>query len=454
MYTLTDEAPALATYALLPIIRRFTDSAGIQVECPDISLAGRILAQFPERLAGDQAMDDHLSALGDLAKTPSANIIKLPNISASVPQLTAAIAELQTKGFDIPDYPADPSTPEEQDAQKRYSKVLGSAVNPVLREGNSDRRVAAPVKAYAQANPHRLGSWSSECKSHVSHMSEGDYYESEKSHIMSKAGGLRIELVPSGGSPVVLKEEVKVQEGEVIDGSFLSASKLEAFLEQELVKAKQEGIMVSLHMKATMMKVSDPIVFGHMVKVYYKAVFGKHQELFDKLGVNPNNGIGDVYDKISTLDAKTKKEVEDDIMAVYTQRPGLAMVNSSKGITNLHVPSDVIIDASMPCVVRDSGKMWNKDDALEDVKCIIPDRCYATMYQAVLEFCRKNGQFDVSTMGNVPNVGLMAQKAEEYGSHDKTFEIPEVWPNQLIRIPNLHSRHVEYTSITTLHACP
>jgi len=425
MYTLTDEAPALATYALLPIIRRFTDSAGIQVECPDISLAGRILAQFPERLAGDQAMDDHLSALGDLAKTPSANIIKLPNISASVPQLTAAIAELQTKGFDIPDYPADPSTPEEQDAQKRYSKVLGSAVNPVLREGNSDRRVAAPVKAYAQANPHRLGSWSSECKSHVSHMSEGDYYESEKSHIMSKAGGLRIELVPSGGSPVVLKEEVKVQEGEVIDGSFLSASKLEAFLEQELVKAKQEGIMVSLHMKATMMKVSDPIVFGHMVKVYYKAVFGKHQELFDKLGVNPNNGIGDVYDKISTLDAKTKKEVEDDIMAVYTQRPGLAMVNSSKGITNLHVPSDVIIDASMPCVVRDSGKMWNKDDALEDVKCIIPDRCYATMYQAVLEFCRKNGQFDVSTMGNVPNVGLMAQKAEEYGSHDKTFEIPE-----------------------------
>jgi len=423
-YTHTDEAPALATYAFLPVVRRFTDPAGIEVELTDISLAGRILCQFPERLTAEQRIADNLSALGELAKTPEANIIKLPNISASVPQLTAAIAELQGKGYDIPDYPAEPSTAEEKEIHATYAKVLGSAVNPVLREGNSDRRVAKPVKDYAKANPHRLGAWDSNCKSHVAHMSDGDYYSSEVSAVMDKATSVRIELEDSKGNVTVLKPEVKLQEGEVIDASFLSVAKLKDFLEAELQKCKEEGLMVSLHMKATMMKVSDPIVFGHAVKVYYKSVFEKYADTFAKLGVNANNGIGDVYSKIESLPESEKSAIEADLMAVYESRPGLAMVNSDKGITNLHVPSDVIIDASMPCVVRDSGKMWNKDDALEDVKCIIPDRCYATMYDAVLDYCRKNGQFDVTTMGNVPNVGLMAQKAEEYGSHDKTFEVP------------------------------
>lgn len=416
VYTDTDEAPYLATYAFLPVIKRFADPAGVSVEKADISVAARILAQF-------DLHPDKLAELGELAKTPEANIIKLPNVSASLPQLTEAIAELQSQGFDIPDYPSSADTAENRAILAKYGNVLGSAVNPVLREGNSDRRVAAPVKEYAQKNPHRMGQYEAGCRSHVSHMADKDFFSSEQSHIMSKAGSVRIEHVAADGTVTVLKETTDLQAGEVIDSSRMNCKALCEFYEEQLTEAKEQNLMVSLHLKATMMKVSDPIMFGHCVKVYYKDVFAKHGATFERLGVNANNGIGDVYDKIKSLPDSEREAIEADLEAVYDKRPGLAMVDSSRGITNLHVPSDVIIDASMPCVVRDSGKMWNKDDALEDVKCIIPDRSYARFYKSMLANAVEHGQFDVATMGNVPNVGLMAQKAEEYGSHDKTFEI-------------------------------
>ncbi|NJN74420.1 MAG: NADP-dependent isocitrate dehydrogenase [Limnothrix sp. RL_2_0] len=423
-YTFTDEAPALATYSLLPIVKAFTDAANIEVEMKDISLAGRILANFPENLTEEQRQSDSLAELGALAKTPEAYIIKLPNISASIPQLVAAIAELQSKGYNIPDYPADPKTDAEKAIKAQYSKVLGSAVNPVLREGNSDRRVADAVKADAQKNPHRVGAWSKDSKSHVAYMDADDFYGSEQSVVIEKAGAVKIEHVAADGTVTVLKEKTAVLEGEVIDASCMSAQALRAFYEKEIAAAKAEDILLSLHVKATMMKVSDPILFGHAVTVYYKDVFEKYAETFAKLGVNPKNGLGDVYAKIATLPVDEKAAIEADLLAVYETQPRLAMVNSDKGITNLHVPSDVIIDASMAAAIRTSGKMWGADGKAHDTKAMIPDRCYATMYQACIEFCQENGAFDVTTMGNVANVGLMAQKAEEYGSHDKTFEIP------------------------------
>lgn len=423
VYTITDEAPALATYSFLPIVKAFTKSAGIEIETKDISLSGRILSQFPEKLSEDQKVKDELTGLGELAKTPEANIIKLPNISASVPQLNEAIKELQDKGYNIPDFPADPKNDEEIEYKSRYSKVLGSAVNPVLREGNSDRRVADAVKAYAKAHPHSMGEWTSDSKSHVAHMTEGDFYGSEKSVVVSKAGNVKIEFTGNGGGTQVLKETQPVSAGEVIDSSVMSSKALDAFFEKEIQEAKDQGVLLSLHLKATMMKVSDPIMFGKAVKVYYKDVFAKHQTTFDELGVNTNNGLGNVYAKIAELPEDKRKEIEADIQAVYESRPELAMVNSDKGITNLHVPSDVIIDASMPAAIRTSGKMWGTDGQLHDTKAMIPDRCYAGIYQATIDFCKKNGAFDVTTMGNVSNVGLMAQKAEEYGSHDKTFQM-------------------------------
>ncbi len=424
IYTETDEAPALATYSFLPIVQAFTRQAGIAVETRDISLAGRIIANFPDHLGAGQQQGDALSELGELAKTPEANIIKLPNISASVPQLTAAIAELQALGYDIPDFPEEPSNPEEETIRSRYARVLGSAVNPVLREGNSDRRVAGPVKEYAQKHPHTMGAWSPDSKSHVASMSDGDFHSSEKSAVIASAGDLTIELTGDDGQKRVLKQKVPVLEGEVIDAAVMSCSKLRAFFEQAAQEAREEGILLSLHMKATMMKVSDPIIFGHAVSVYYKDVFDNHADTFDTLGVDTRNGLGDVYAKIAQLPPEQRQQIEDDIQAVYQTRPELAMVNSDKGITNLHVPSDVIIDASMPAALRSSGKMWGPDGKLHDTKAMIPDRNYAGIYQAVIDFCKKHGAFDVPTMGNVSNVGLMAQKAEEYGSHDKTFEIP------------------------------
>jgi isocitrate dehydrogenase len=426
IYTYTDEAPMLATYALLPIIQRFAKPMGIQVERKDISVAGRILSQFPDYLSEEQRQTDDLAWLGDLAKTPEGNIIKLPNISASVPQLVEAIAELQAKGYKVPNYTQTPATPEEAEIKKRYGVVLGSAVNPVLREGNSDRRCAPPVKAQAMKQTKRspgMKPWNKENKTCVASMTEGDFFGSEQSYIMPHAGSVQIVLKTADGASKVLKEEVKLEVGEVIDATCLSKTKLCQFFEKEIKDCKQRNLMMSLHLKATMMKVSDPILFGHCVKVYFKDVFEKHAALFQELGVNPNNGLGDVYDKLKNKTCSTKDEVLADIQAVYKTRPGLAMVDSSKGITNLHVPSDVIIDASMPCVVRDGGAMWNKDDKLEEVKCIIPDRSYASMYQAVLDDCRVNGQFDWTTMGHTSNIGLMAKKAEEYGSHDKTFEL-------------------------------
>jgi isocitrate dehydrogenase len=423
-YTFTDEAPALATYSLLPIVQAFTRAADIEVELKDISLAGRIIANFPEYLTESQRQPDALTELGDLAKTPEAYIVKLPNISASLPQLTAAIAELQAKGYNIANYPADPQTEEEKAIKAKYSKVLGSAVNPVLREGNSDRRVAAAVKEFAQKHPHSVGAWSKDSKSHVAHMTEGDFYGSEKSVIISKAGSVKIELTTADGSTQVLKEKTAVLEGEVIDASVLSVKALRAFYALEIAKAKAEDILLSLHVKATMMKISDPILFGHAVTVYYQDVFEKYADTFKQLGINPNNGLGDVYAKIESLPTEQKEAIAADLQAVYEKQPRLAMVNSDKGITNLHVPSDVIIDASMAATIRTSGKMWGADGKAYDTKAMIPDRSYATIYQACIEFCQENGAFDVTTMGNVANVGLMAQKAEEYGSHDKTFEIP------------------------------
>jgi len=423
IYTETDEAPALATYSLLPIIKAFTQAAGVVVETRDISLAGRIIASFPDRLTDDQKQSDALAELGELAQTPGANIIKLPNISASIPQLTAAISELQSQGYDLPDNPEEPKNDAEKELSARYAKVLGSAVNPVLREGNSDRRVAAPVKAYAKRNPHSMGEWSSGSKTEVTHMNDGDFYSSERSTIVETAGDVRIELVADDGRVTVLKEKTRVQADEVIDAAVMNCNALREFFEQETETARKDNVLLSLHLKATMMKVSDPIMFGHAVTVYYRDVFKKHAALFAELGVEANNGIGDVYARIAALPDAQRTEIEADIQAVYDSRPALAMVDSDKGITNLHVPSNVIVDASMPAAIRSSGQMWGPDGQLHDTRAMIPDRCYAGIYQEVIAFCKKHGAFDVQTMGNVSNVGLMAQKAEEYGSHDKTFEI-------------------------------
>ncbi len=423
IYTFTDEAPALATYSLLPIIKTFTNAANVAVELSDISLAARIIANFPENLTEAQRQSDELAELGKLAQTPEANIIKLPNVSASVPQLEAAIKELQANGYDIPDYPAEPQNEAEAAIKTRYAKVLGSAVNPVLREGNSDRRVAAAVKTFAKNNPHRVGKWVPESKTHVAHMDGGDFYGSEQSVVLETADNIQIKLVADDGSETVLKASTPLLPGEVIDGSFMSAKALRAFYQKE-INDVEDGVLLSLHLKATMMKVSDPIMFGHAVTIYYKDVFEKYADTFAKLGVNPNNGLGDVYAKIQALPAAEREAIEADIQAVYETRPDLAMVNSDKGITNLHVPSDIIIDASMAAAIRTSGKMWGPDGKAYDSKMMIPDRAYAGIYQEIISFCQENGAFDVTTMGNVSNVGLMAQKAEEYGSHDKTFEMP------------------------------
>jgi isocitrate dehydrogenase len=423
IYTETDEAPALATFSLLPIIEAFTAPAGIRVETRDISLAGRIIAQFPEYLTPAQRQADDLAELGKLASTPDANIIKLPNISASVPQLVAAIEELRQQGYPLPDYPAEPQSAEQREAHARYSKVLGSAVNPVLREGNSDRRVAKPVKDYARNNPHRMGHWSADSATHVAHMVEGDFYGSEQSAVIESDGSLVIEFESSDGATEVLKAATTVLAGEVIDVAVMSCRQLRSFFKREIDDANESGLLLSLHIKATMMKVSDPIIFGHAVSVYYRDLFEKYGELFETIGVEVNNGIGDVYARLENVDAATRKAIEADIAATYDQQPPLAMVDSDKGITNLHVPSNVIIDASMPAAIRTSGKMWGPDGELHDTKALIPDRCYAGIYQAVIEDCKQNGAFDVPTMGSVSNIGLMAQKAEEYGSHDKTFEI-------------------------------
>ncbi|WP_038248212.1 NADP-dependent isocitrate dehydrogenase [Ghiorsea bivora] len=424
IYTKTDEAPMLATYSLLPIVQAFAKAAGVDVQSKDISLAARILANFPDKLSDEQKQSDALAELGELATKPEANIIKLPNISASVPQLKAAIAELQDKGFNIPDYPAEANTDADKAIQARYAKVLGSAVNPVLREGNSDRRVAAAVKQYAKDNPHRMGEWSSDSKTHVAHMNDGDFYGSEQSVVMNKADTLSIVLTTADGKETVLKDGLSVLSGEVVDAAVMSKSALRDFYAEQLEDAKDKGVLLSLHLKATMMKVSDPIMFGHAVEVYFKDVFAKYADTFEKLGVDTKNGLGDVYAKIADLPDAERETIEADIQAVYALNPDLAMVDSDKGITNLHVPSDVIIDASMPAAIRSSGKMWGNDGKLHDMKAMIPDRCYAGIYQETISFCKEHGAFDPTTMGSVANVGLMAQKAEEYGSHDKTFEIP------------------------------
>ena len=423
IYTKTDEAPMLATYSLLPIVKTFINAAGIDVETRDISLAARIIANFPEKLSAEQKMGDALSELGGLANTPDANIIKLPNISASIPQLTAAIKELQEKGYDLPDYPEEASSDEEKDIKARYDKIKGSAVNPVLREGNSDRRAPASVKQYARKNPHSMGAWSADSKTHVASMTEGDFYGSEQSTTVAKAGNVHIEHTAEDGSSTVLKAAVPVLEGEIIDSSVMSKTALRSFLAEEIESAKAQDLLLSVHLKATMMKVSDPIIFGHAVTVFFKDVFEKYADLFEELGVDTKNGFGDLYAKIGTLSEDKQAEIEADIQACYDQGPDLAMVNSDKGITNLHVPSDVIIDASMPAAIRSSGQMWGPDGQLKDTKAIIPDRCYSGVYQETIDFCKKHGAFDPTTMGSVSNVGLMAKKAEEYGSHDKTFEI-------------------------------
>jgi len=424
IYTITDEAPALATQSLLPIIRAFTASSGIAIETKDISLAGRIVANFPDNLREAQKQADALSELGEMAKTPEANIIKLPNISASIPQLKAAITELQEKGYDLPDYPEEPQNEAEQEIKARYAKVLGSAVNPVLREGNSDRRAPGSVKQYVRNNPHSMGEWKADSKSHVASMSGGDFFGNEQSVTVPATSDVKIEFVGADGSVQVLKEKVALQAGEIIDSTYMSKKGLREFLAAEIEDAKANDVLFSLHMKATMMKVSDPIIFGLAVSVFYADVFDKHAAVLEELGVDTNNGIGDLYTKIQSLPEAQRTEIEADLNAVYAQRPAMAMVNSDKGITNLHVPSDVIIDASMPAAIRTSGQMWGPDGQQKDTKFVIPDRCYAGVYQEVIEFCKKNGAFDPTTMGSVPNVGLMAQQAEEYGSHDKTFQSP------------------------------
>ena len=424
LYTKTDEAPLLATYSLLPILRAFTAPADVVVELPDISLAGRILANFPEALTEGQRVGDALAELGRLAKTPEANIIKLPNVSASVPQMKAAVAELQAKGFAVPDYPEEPKTDEERSIAERYGKVKGSAVNPVLREGNSDRRAPHAVKEYARANPHPMGAWTSESKTHVSTMSAGDFFHNEKSITLPSATTVRIEHVAKDGSTTVLKDGLGLLEGEILDGTYMSKEALLAFLREQVGDAQALGVLFSLHMKATMMKVSDPIIFGHAVRVFFADVFEKHGATFEELGANPNDGFGEVVARIESLPAGKRAEIEADIKAAYANGPALAMVNSDKGITNLHVPSDIIIDASMPAMIRTSGEMWNAAGDTQDAKAVIPDSSYAAVYQEVIDFCKKHGAFDPTTMGSVSNVGLMAQKAEEYGSHDKTFEVP------------------------------
>ena len=424
IYTKVDEAPALATYSFLPIVKAFTEASGIVIETRDISLAGRITANFTENLTESQRQSDDLATLGELAKTPEANIIKLPNISASIPQLTAAIKELQGKGYDIPDYPADPKSDAEKSIKARYAKVLGSAVNPVLREGNSDRRAAVPVKEYAKKNPHRMGAWNPDSKTHVATMSSGDFCSNEKSVTIAEATDARIEFVDQDGNTTVLKEKLPLLAGEVIDATFMSKNALTKFFEEQIEEAKEQGVLFSLHMKATMMKVSDPIIFGHCVKVFYKDVIEKHAALIADLGVDFNNGLGDLYAKLQNLPESQRAEIEADIQEVYKNRPELAMVNSDKGITNLHVPSDIIIDASMPPLIRDGGIMWGPDGKAHDAKAVIPDHSYASLYRETVDNCKKHGALDPATMGTVPNVGLMAQKAEEYGSHDKTFQSP------------------------------
>lgn len=416
IYTKTDEAPALATYSFLPIVKAFTKPSGINIETRDISLAGRILANFPENLTAEQKVDDALTELGKLANTPEANIIKLPNISASVPQMEAAIKELQSKGYDIPNY---------EDAEERYSKLKGSAVNPVLREGNSDRRAPKAVKAYAKANPHRMGAWSADSKTHVATMGSNDFFSNEKSVTIEEATDAKIEFTSASGAVTTLKSSIPLLAGEIIDGTHLSKSALVEFLEKEIADAKAQGILFSLHMKATMMKVSDPIIFGHCVKVFFKDLLNKHAAVISELEVDFSNGLGDLISKLDNLPTDKKAEIEADLQVAYDNGPDLAMVDSDKGITNLHVPSDVIIDASMPAMIRTSGQMWNKEGKPQDTKAVIPDSSYASVYQATIDFCKEHGAFDPTTMGTVPNVGLMAQKAEEYGSHDKTFEIPE-----------------------------
>ncbi|HJV66261.1 MAG TPA: NADP-dependent isocitrate dehydrogenase [Geomonas sp.] len=421
IWTKIDEAPALATYSLLPIVNAFTKAAGVEVETRDISLAGRIIANFPENLTPEQRINDELAYLGELTQKPEANIIKLPNVSASIPQLKAAIAELQSQGYKIPDYPEDPKTEEEKALNARFAKVLGSAVNPVLREGNSDRRSAKAVKEYAKKHPHKMGAWSSDSKSHVSHMNAGDFYHSEKSAVVPEAGTYKIEFVDKAGKATCVKE-LKLQAGEVIDGTFMSAKALRKFIAEQIEDAKAKDVLFSVHLKATMMKISDPIIFGHFVSVFFEDVFKKHADTFKEIGVIADLGLGDLYKKIKTLPEAKQAEIEADIQATYAKRPRLAMVDSDKGITNLHASNDIIIDASMPVVIRDSGKMWGPDGKLHDVKCVVPDTCYSEWYQVCIDFCKQNGQFDPTTMGSTSNVGLMAQKAEEYGSHDKTFK--------------------------------
>lgn len=424
IYTKTDEAPALATRSLLPIVQAFASKAGIEVETRDISLAGRIISLFPDYLKEAQRLDDALKELGGLTQSPDANIIKLPNISASIPQLRTAIDELQEKGYAVPKFPDDPETDQEKEIRERYSKVLGSAVNPVLREGNSDRRAPASVKQYARNNPHSMGAWSQASRSHVAHMHGGDFYSSEKSMLVEKACNVRIEFVDkSSGGVTVLKTETPLLDSEIIDAMFMSKKALRQFFEEEMNDAKETGVLFSLHVKATMMKVSHPIVFGHAVTVFYRQLFEKWAETFDKIGVNPNNGLGNVYNRIQELPQSKRAEIEADIRACYINRPEIAMVDSDRGISNLHVPSDVIVDASMPAMIRNSGKMWASDGKLKDTKAVIPESTYATIYQEMINFCKTHGAFDPTTMGTVPNVGLMAQKAEEYGSHDKTFEM-------------------------------
>lgn len=425
IYTLTDEAPLLATYAFLPIIQTFAGAAGIDVKTSDISVAARILAEFSDYLSDEQKVPDNLAALGELTQDPSANIIKLPNISASVPQLLAAIKELKSKGYDLPEFPGDPKTDEEKEIRQRYGKILGSAVNPVLREGNSDRRAPNAVKEYARKHPHSMGAWSQASRTHVATMKTGDFYHGEKSLTLDKARNVRMELVTASGPTIVLKPEVKLDEGDVIDSMYMSKKALIAFYEEQIEDAYKTGVMFSLHVKATMMKVSHPIVFGHAVKVFYKDAFAKHGKLFDELGVNVNNGLSDLYDKIEALPASQREEIINDLHACHEHRPELAMVDSAKGISNFHSPSDVIVDASMPAMIRLGGKMYGADGRTKDTKAVNPESTFSRMYQEVINFCKTHGQFDPTTMGTVPNVGLMAQKAEEYGSHDKTFEIPE-----------------------------
>ena len=424
IYTNVDEAPALATYSFLPIVKNFSGVSGVSIETRDISLSGRIIATFPEYLTDAQKQNDDLAELGTLTASPEANIIKLPNISASMPQLNAAIKELQSKGYNLPNYPDEPKTDEEKEIKSRYDKIKGSAVNPVLREGNSDRRAPMCVKDFARKNPHKMGSWTADSKSHVAHMNTGDFYANEKSVTVKDACDIKIEFVSKSNEVIVLKEKLSLKAGEIIDATLMSVKALRAFIKAEIDNAKKQDVLFSVHLKATMMKVSDPVIFGHFVTVFFKEVFEKHAETFKKLGVEANNGLSELLLKIKDLPEAQRKEIEADIQACYNKRPKLAMVNSDKGITNLHVPSDVIIDASMPACIRESGKMWNSDGQLQDTKAIIPDRCYAGVYKETINFCKQNGAFDPKTMGTVPNVGLMAQKAEEYGSHDKTFKSP------------------------------